>query len=96
MAPGPTGGPARVGGSLNATVPLVGLCDVCIPRSSDGVHVWPVLLVAVGTAVTRWQTGARRDDQFGSPLGPSRFANLVIRKLDGDAELDPAPPARAY
>jgi hypothetical protein len=36
-----------------------------------------VLLVAVRTAVTRWQPGALRDDQGGSPLDPQECATLA-------------------
>jgi hypothetical protein len=36
-----------------------------------------VLLVAVTTAVTRWQPGVLRDDQRGSPLDPQKRATLT-------------------
>jgi hypothetical protein len=38
-----------------------------------------VLLVAVRTAVTRWQLGVLRDDQGGSPLDPQMLMPLAGR-----------------
>lgn len=47
---------------------LIGPCDVGMRVRRVAFECGMVLLVAVRTAVRRWQPGALRDDQGGSPL----------------------------
>lgn len=50
-------------------------CTYCVRRLV--FECGTVLLIAVRTAVTRWQPGTLRDDQGGSPLNSQEHATLA-------------------
>jgi hypothetical protein len=69
---------------IDAGVRLIKPRDVGLRRSLGGVQGSTVLLVAVKTAVTWWQPGARRGERYGSPRHPASVHPKWPQRLSWD------------